>query len=46
MLGGKKGDKELAAMPLPEVLAPFKDARDARLLPFRLLIRELERGIR
>lgn len=46
VLGGKKGDQELRAIPLPEVLAPFKDARDGRLMPFRLLIREFERGIR
>ena len=44
--GGQTGDTQLAELPLPERFVPFEDDRDRRLVAFRLLVRELERGIR
>ncbi len=44
--GARLGDPDLHELPMPERLTPFEDARDLRLLPFRLLVREFARGIR
>lgn len=45
VLGGRAGDKALVELPMPPHLFPFDDDRDQRLLPFRLLVREFNRGI-
>jgi predicted dehydrogenase len=44
--GGQTGATQLAELPLPERFVPFEDDRDRRLVAFRLLVREFERGIR
>jgi predicted dehydrogenase len=44
--GGKVGDSERQAIPMPERLRPFDDERDQRLMAFRLMVREFARGIR
>ncbi|MEE8519514.1 MAG: Gfo/Idh/MocA family oxidoreductase [Dehalococcoidia bacterium] len=44
--GAKAGESELKPLPMPERLTPFVDDRDGRLAPFRLLVRQFERGIR
>jgi predicted dehydrogenase len=46
VLGAKRGGKALAELPMPAHYRPFDDERDHRLMAFRLLVRELERGIR
>ncbi|MEX2446765.1 MAG: Gfo/Idh/MocA family oxidoreductase [Dehalococcoidia bacterium] len=46
VLGAKAGDAALAELPMPAAFAPFEDDRDERMLSFRLLVREFERGIR
>ncbi|MDP6605524.1 MAG: Gfo/Idh/MocA family oxidoreductase, partial [Dehalococcoidia bacterium] len=46
VLGGKKNDRSLEELPMPDRLTPFEDERDGRLVSFRLLVREFERGIR
>lgn len=45
VLGGKSGDAGLQELPTPPRLTPFTDDRDPRLMAFRLLVREFERGI-
>ena len=44
--GGKSGDAVRQEIPMPDHFHPFDDDRDARLLPFRLMVREFVRGIR
>ena len=46
VLGAKVGERTFAELPMPERHRPFEDERDARLVAFRLMVRELERGIR
>ncbi|MCK9496056.1 MAG: Gfo/Idh/MocA family oxidoreductase [Dehalococcoidia bacterium] len=46
VLAGKSSDRTLEALPVPEHCRPFEDDRDHRLVAFRLLVREFERGIR
>lgn len=46
VLAGKATDRTLEPLPVAERYRPFDDERDARLLPFRLLVREFARGIR
>lgn len=46
VLAGKAADRALAALPVPEHVRPFEDDRDPRLVAFRLMLREFERGIR
>ncbi len=46
VLGAKVGERTLAELPMPERHRPFEDERDLRLVAFRLLVREFERGIR
>jgi predicted dehydrogenase len=46
LLGARTGDEALAEIPIPERLQPFADDRDGRLMPFRLLVQEFQRGIR
>lgn len=46
VLGAQMGERTFAVLPMPEQHRPFEDERDARLVAFRLLVRELERGIR
>ena len=46
VLGGTLGERSLAELPMPERYRPFEDDRDPRLVAFRLLVREFERGIR
>ena len=45
--GGRLDDesRELRIIPIPEELHPFDDARDHRLLAFRLMVRDFLRGI-
>ena len=45
LLGATAGDEALKELPVPERLQPFADERDARLMPFRLLVREFLKGI-
>ncbi len=42
---GAKAGEEFAELPMPDRYLPFDDARDHRLLPFRLLVREFVRGV-
>jgi predicted dehydrogenase len=44
--GAKAGETELQPLPMPEHLTPLIDDRDGRLAPFRLLVKQFERGIR
>ena len=44
--GGRAGEGRLAELPVPSELVPFDDDRDHRLMAFRLLVRDFERGIR
>ncbi|MSQ30387.1 MAG: Gfo/Idh/MocA family oxidoreductase [Dehalococcoidia bacterium] len=46
VLAAKVGEREFSALPMPEAHRPFEDDRDARLVAFRLMVREFERGIR
>ena len=46
VLAGKSTDRALEALPVDERYRPFDDDRDNRLMAFRLLVREFERGIR
>lgn len=46
VLAGKASDRALAPLEMPERFRPFEDDRDQRLVAFRLLVREFERGIR
>jgi len=46
VLAGKATDRELAPLPVPSHVRPFEDDRDQRLVAFRLMVREFERGIR
>jgi predicted dehydrogenase len=46
VLAGKATDRALAPLEMPERYRPFEDDRDPRLVAFRLLVREFERGIR
>jgi predicted dehydrogenase len=45
VLGAKIGERSLVELPMPEMYRPFEDDRDHRLVAFRLLVREFERGI-
>jgi predicted dehydrogenase len=45
VLGGQTGDGSLRALPTPAEYMPFSDDRDPRLMAFRLLLREFNRGI-
>lgn len=45
VLGAKVGERTLAELPMPDRHHPFEDDRDQRLVPFRLMVREFERGI-
>ncbi|MBI4328415.1 MAG: Gfo/Idh/MocA family oxidoreductase [Chloroflexi bacterium] len=45
VLGGRLGDKELAEIPMPARLRPFRDDRDDRLMAFRLMVRVFLQGI-
>ena len=42
---GSQGGNPLAPIETPERLMPFSDDRDPRLMAFRLLIRDFNRGI-
>ncbi len=42
---GAKAGEAFAELPMPEHYLPFADARDLRLLPFRLLVREFAKGV-
>ena len=42
---GSRDGAPLAPLPTPAQYTPFKDARDHRLMAFRLLVREFTRGI-
>lgn len=44
--GGRAGEDGLRELPTPSDLVPFRDDRDHRLMAFRLLVRDFERGIR
>ncbi|MFA7248136.1 MAG: Gfo/Idh/MocA family oxidoreductase [Dehalococcoidia bacterium] len=44
--GAKVGERAFAELAMPERYRPFEDERDQRLMAFRLLVREFERGIR
>jgi predicted dehydrogenase len=46
VLCGKATDRALEELPMPAQYRPFDDDRDHRLMAFRLLVREFERGIR
>ncbi|TAJ20730.1 MAG: Gfo/Idh/MocA family oxidoreductase [Dehalococcoidia bacterium] len=45
VLGAQLGTRTLAELPMPGSHRPFEDERDHRLVAFRLLVREFERGI-
>jgi predicted dehydrogenase len=45
LLIGRLGDKSLKSARIPRRLAPFRDDRDDRLMPFRLLVRQFLAGI-
>ncbi|MCC6237215.1 MAG: Gfo/Idh/MocA family oxidoreductase [Dehalococcoidia bacterium] len=46
VLFGRSTDRGLEELPMPSEFRPFDDQRDHRLMAFRLLVREFERGIR
>ena len=46
VLFGKSTDRALEPLPMEERFRPFDDERDHRLMAFRLMVREFERGIR
>ncbi len=46
VLGAQLGQPALAELPMPARYTPFEDDRDPRIVAFRLLVREFERGIR
>ncbi|MBM3140757.1 MAG: Gfo/Idh/MocA family oxidoreductase [Chloroflexi bacterium] len=46
VLAARAADRSLQPLPMPERFRPFDDARDHRLVAFRLLVRDFERGIR
>jgi predicted dehydrogenase len=46
VLAAKASDRALAPLEMPARFRPFEDDRDQRLVAFRLLVREFERGIR
>ena len=46
VLGAQLGTRNLEVLPMPEAYRPFEDERDHRLVAFRLMVREFERGIR
>ncbi|RJQ13206.1 MAG: hypothetical protein C4558_00235 [Dehalococcoidia bacterium] len=46
VLSAQVGTREFAELPMPSAFRPFDDERDHRLVAFRLLVREFERGIR
>jgi predicted dehydrogenase len=46
VLGARMGERPLMELPMPPEYHPFDDDRDNRLMAFRLMIREFERGIR
>ena len=46
VLAGRAGERELTELPVDPRYLPIEDDRDQRLAPFRLLVREFERGIR
>jgi predicted dehydrogenase len=46
VFGARFPDKEVKELPMPERFRPFDDPRDRRSLPFRLLLRELAKGVR
>ncbi|MDA1240381.1 MAG: Gfo/Idh/MocA family oxidoreductase [Chloroflexi bacterium] len=46
VLHGKAADRAATALEMPERFRPFEDARDPRLVAFRLLLRDFETGIR
>jgi predicted dehydrogenase len=46
VLFGKATDRALDELPVEPRFRPFDDERDHRLMAFRLLVREFERGIR
>jgi predicted dehydrogenase len=46
VLGAKAGERTLTELPMPPEHRPFEDERDQRLVAFRLMVREFERGIR
>ncbi len=43
--GAKFGDESRDELPMPSEFVPFDDERDHRLLAFRLMVRELVKGI-
>ena len=45
VLGAQLGTRTLAELPMPQLYRPFEDDRDLRLVAFRLMVREFERGI-
>lgn len=45
VLGGRGDARRLEELPMPAELVPFEDDRDNRLMAFRLLVRDFERGI-
>lgn len=45
VLGAQLGTRTLAELPMPQQYRPFEDDRDLRLVAFRLMVREFERGI-
>ncbi|MBO0692454.1 MAG: Gfo/Idh/MocA family oxidoreductase [Acidimicrobiaceae bacterium] len=44
LLGARLGDDALAPISIPKRLEPFADTRDERLMPFRLLVKDLLRA--
>ena len=46
LLGARRGDAALAELAIPSRLEPFADARDDRLMGFRLLTRAFVDGVR
>jgi predicted dehydrogenase len=46
VLWGRSTDRALEELPMEERFRPFDDERDHRLMAFRLMVREFERGIR
>ena len=46
LMGAKAGEKELQQLMPPASYRPFSDDRDARLLPFRLMVDKLVHAIR
>jgi predicted dehydrogenase len=43
--GARLGDPDRQELPVPERHRPFEDDRDARLVAFRLMVREFVRGV-